>query len=276
MRPVILAAACIAFACTKTEPPKNLTRTEFRDAFVAALKAKSPHISATTAGELSIKAQIDGRETILNLDSGYAEYLATPDQRSQIIEKWAAVATTSPDNDIRATLVYVLRHHDYLAPPNLPKADLVTQPFGGDLVKVLMVDSQQSMRAVTTQELPRAGLTTDQAWRLADANFRKRLGPVSEVELDGDGPTVHFSDTGLATGILALPDACQPAGGFLADGRIVLVLDRDGWITTLPNDPVSEQRFWAFVKPRVGKGQLLSDTPLTCKAGKWEVVKPPS
>jgi hypothetical protein len=44
----------------------------------------------------------------------------------------------------------------------------------------------------------------------------------------------------------------------------------------LPDDPLSVQRFWDFAKPLLGKGQLISDTPLTCRNGKWEVAPIPS
>jgi hypothetical protein len=59
------------------------------------------------------------------------------------------------------------------------------------------------------------------------------------------------------------------------DGRIILVLNRDVFATTLPDDPLSVERFWAFVKPGLKTQAFSSDTPLTCKNGKWEVVPIP-
>ena len=57
-------------------------------------------------------------------------------------------------------------------------------------------------------------------------------------------------------------------------GRI-LVLDRDTFIMTLPNDPLSVQRFWAFAKPGLARHGFASDTPIRCKDGKWDLAEIP-
>jgi hypothetical protein len=102
------------------------------------------------------------------------------------------------------------------------------------------------------------------------------MGRVVVGNLNGDGPFAFNAESGLATAILGHPDECGPTATKPEDGRVVLVLDRNSWISTLPDDPLSVQRFWDFAKPLLGKGQLISDTPLTCRNGKWEVAPIPS
>jgi len=86
----------------------------------------------------------------------------------------------------------------------------------------------------------------------------------------------YSAESGLATGMLAHPDACTGPNATMNDGRIILVLDRDTFATTLPSDPLSVERFWAFAKPGIKAQVFSSDTPLICKNGKWEVAPIPS
>jgi hypothetical protein len=131
------------------------------------------------------------------------------------------------------------------------------------------------LKSISEDQLKEAKLTVEEAWRLAEGNLKSRIGPVELGEAQPGGPMIYGADSGLATGLLAHPDGCTGPNPTMNDGRIILVLNRDVFATTLPDDPLSVERFWAFVKPGLKTQAFSSDTPLTCKNGKWEVVPIP-
>jgi hypothetical protein len=270
----LVALSILASACAPAGLGQTLSEPQFRDRMEEALKAKSPDAKISATGPLQLN--MDGGA--INLDTGYAEYLRDKSQLASIIDKWVTIRVTAMDDlpeDVAERVVYVVRHSDYATPKPLPSGgqspEMISRPLAGDMIAVLMVDYPTMLSGVTPDVLTKAGLKEEDAWRLAAGNLKKRLGPIGLGDLNGDGPFALTAESGLGTGLLAHPDGCSgPNAQF--NGRTILVLDRNTFIMTLPEDPLSVQRFWAFAKPGIAKHDFSSDTPITCKNGKWEVA----
>lgn len=280
-RTFLIALAFVAACSQPSTQPAQLTQQQFRDKYVALLKAKNPDAQIIVKGPLSLDVGIDGTTVKTDLGSGYGEYLTGKLSLDAILAKWVALAPAESGEvteDIRTSIVYVVRSTAYLENSKAAtdgKDMFVHRPLGGDLHAVLFQDSPQILSAVTSEGLKAANLAEGDAWKLADANLLKRVGRVQTGATSGDGPFAATSPSGLATGLLGHPNTCGPEAKQDISAAIFLLVDRDTFIQTLPDDPGSVERFWKFAKPLIGKGMLLSDTPVTCRNGKWEAVTPP-
>jgi hypothetical protein len=278
MKPAVLVAACLAIlaACSGPADNQTLSEIEFRDRVITEIRRVHPEIEIEVTGPLTLTA--DGNR--MNLGTGYDEHLRGETPFDDIVSKWALLAKpeeTKPD-EIADRIVYVVRNKAYVEQPVAADqpASWIWKPLAGDMIVALMADYPTMLKSVSEDELKEAGLSLEDAWRLAESNLKSRMGTVWSGDAQPGGPMAYGADSGLATGLLAHPDGCTGPNATMNDGRIVLVLDRDVFATTLPNDPLSVERFWAFVKPGLKTQAFSSDTPLTCKNGKWEVAPIPS
>lgn len=298
MRNLSLAASLFIASCgAPASPPKPLTAvetpspsppqsttlispSEFRDRVVAAIKKAHPDVPVETISDVELQLNKAGAQIQIDISSGYMEYRSAPDSLSSIVDKWVGLAggmSAGPDTaSMRETLVIVLRNKTYasIGAKNGQAALMITRPFGGDLVQTMMIDSPATLASATLEMLKAQGIAEAEAWTLAEANTKRRMGELNVGDLDRDGPFGVTAESGLATG--ALLTMCGGDNSRAEDGSVVLVVNRDLFIKTLPNDPLSAERFWAFAKPQLGQGTLMSDTPLTCKKGKWVEVKAPT
>lgn len=270
----LLLAIPAAPALAQTKMPE----TQFRDYVIARTTAKRADLKIEITGPLSFKVN----ESAVNVGSGYSEYLNTPDHLSAVADKWSQIiiGTTSdagmPEkSDLEKRLVHVARNKAYLdmlkKEARGPGDAFVWRPIAGDMVAVLMVDGETTIATVTSGLLAKVGIATDEAWRLAGRNSETRLGQLQIGSVGANGPVAISAASGLATGLLADENAC--ASGPLADGAVVLVLDRDTFTIGRPEDPQSIGSFWAYTQAARGKQQLASKTPMACKDGKWTVVQ---
>lgn len=276
---VLCLMAPLAFSPATADPP--LSPKAFKDKVVANIHTTHPAIAVRDLSDLDIViASPDHSEGQFSMAVAYQDYLDAPDRLDVIISKLMdgvdLLAGKKDDQNVRDRLVYVLRPAGYLTTPAPDgKAPVsVSRPFGGDLVQLMMIDSPTTMRAAGPHDLKLLGLSEAEAWKVAAKNLARRVGPLLMGDLNGDGPFAVNADSGLATGLLVAD--CGAEARRKEDGRVVLVLDRNIWISTLPNDPLSVERFWAFAKPLLARHALLSDTPLTCRSGNWETAGPPS
>lgn len=262
-----------------------LSPGEFRDRVIAALKQADATIGVEVIDDLALNIKRGEATSGARLTTGYDEYSQNPATLDSIVAKWVSVFLTSVSNtpvvepaDVGEALVVVLRPKAYLAiqASNGQSLSQVWRPFGGDLVQLMMLNSNTMLMVATPDLLKQAGVSEQEAWKLAERNLHGLVGPLDMGDLPDNGPFIVSAQSGLATGTLAAPGMCDATGSRYNEGRIMLVVDRNSYIEALPGADSSVERFWAFAKPHLGAGDFLSDTPLTCRGGKWVEVKPPN
>lgn len=289
MRIFLTVLALTLFASCSSEA-QTLSKEAYRDLIAGSIEKAHPELNAVAQGELALDIvlarQQDATPSRMFLDTGYSEYLAAPEQLGSIVAKWTATVAvisddTAPTADVRSQIVSLVRPRGYLDVQKQTGAqaaaqpDVMWRPFGGDMIAVLMVNSATTLRSLSREEVTALGMSADEAWAIAAINLKAEMGALNIGDMNGDGPVTYSAESGLATGLLLTPDACTPQGGSFK-GQVILVLDRNAFIATLPKDSISVKRFWAFAKPFLGTRRLASDTPLTCVSGAWQPAKIPN
>lgn len=272
-----LALTGAAFGQTPLSP------AQFRDHVLAKAKAQRNDLQFEITGPLSATAE----QAKLNLQSGYDEYLADPAQLNAITHKWVQVLATISDgaennaSDLGDRIVQVVRNREYIdqiaaaakgSGQGVEKS-VLSRPLAGDLIVLLMANDDNMMSVVGGDLLAKASISTEAAWDLAARNTAAALGQLQVGSYGPDGPLAISADSALATGLLAGPEAC--ISGPLADGAIVLVVDRNTFIIGRPSEAYAIGLFWDFVRAAIKDGSYASSTPITCKNKKWAVAEIP-
>jgi hypothetical protein len=247
----------------------QIAPSAFRDAVIAAAKADNSAYDIEVTGQLTFT--LDGNPADLN--TGYAEYLRTPSELDSIVRKWVdlfAIADESPAYaDLTKSLVVLVRNRAYIEaiPADAgPSKSPVWRPLAGDMIALLMVDNPTTRTTVTGDLLATSGLAADKAWRTAQDNSRAAMGSLQIGSYGPGGPIAITAASGLATSLLADPNACE-SGGPLA-GAFVFVVDRDTFIIGRAEDPSTLGPFWDLTRKAVRSGNAASSTPMKCDAGK--------
>lgn len=258
----------IAFAAAP-QALAQIAPSAFRDTVIAAAKADNSAYDIKVTGQLTFT--LDGNPADLN--TGYGEYLRDPSELDSIVRKWVdlfAVADESPDYaDLAKSLVVLVRNRAYVeaVPADAgPSKSPVWRPLAGDMIALLMVDNPTTRTTVTGELLAASGLAADDAWRTAQDNSRAAMGSLQIGGYGRGGPIAITAASGLATSLLADPNACD-IGGPLA-GAFVLVVDRDTFIIGRTEEPSTLGPFWDFTRKAARSGNAASSTPMKCDAGK--------
>jgi len=273
---VLVAMAALVSLGSASAQTGTLSRAQFRDAVVARIVEISPGVQFEMRDDLGFDATLATGLTLqVNLEHGYAEYRASPDQVSTIVDRWARF-TASPQQTRDATrIVIVLRpnsvidsYNRYLA-QSAKGGAVVTRPFLGDLQQVLVFDSAESVEYATTESLAEAGLTLDDAWPRALANLPTRIGKPQRHETNLAGIAFLTGGNGLTPSLLLDPTFCtQPP---YVDA-FILVSDRDT-VFLGGSTGTRAAEFWGFSQYLITRGEALSQIPLQCRGGRLEVAR---
>lgn len=148
--------------------------------------------------------------------------------------------------------------------------------MAGDLSFFLAVDSAETIRTASKDDLKRWGVDEETAWARAAANIKSRVGPLAQVRLSNENGVSGFTaDSGLAPSVLADPSSCGPKTPNGVAGQVVLVLARDTFLYAPAEDRELMISFWDAVERETAAGRSLSNTPITCRAGKWVSAQKP-
>lgn len=266
-------AAAIAWSpLTRAQPVDDIVA--FRDAVAAAIKAQAPTACVKVLNDitLNIGASTTDCNGTLAVENQYADVMRGGD-RADAIARLArtAVATLSPEELSaldRPRIVVVLRPKDYgRGMPGGKPLELVSRPFAGDLMAVLMFDSAESLRGMTPPDLEKVGLTADTAFALAAENLRRRVGRVDNENVDDF--EVIAADSGLATGLLALPEACDAK----TPDRFFFVFNKNGYASVPMRNRAVARRFLTMADNMSASGESMSQTAIACQAGRWVAAK---
>ncbi len=106
-------------------------------------------------------------------------------------------------------------------------------------------------------------LDEETAWKIASANVRNNIGQIEKGDVDGI--TTIFAQSGFATGLLWLPEACTDK----LDGFLAMVIDRNSYIYTNVKNKKTSATLANLAGNLVIAQESLSDNLLLCKNNNW-------
>lgn len=172
-----------------------------------AVKQRAPDavLSMPDRDTLVIETAATGKQQVAveNLRARCAE---TPDQCAEDIRRFADMATRAPPASTKAQLRPVLRHVGLLDEVKRHGMTVVSKPWVGELVRVFVFDSPESVAYATPQTLAEAGVTDAQLDAVADANARASYGRVEVAVAEGVGVAFLTALPDDTPGLLLFPE----------------------------------------------------------------------
>ncbi len=222
----------------------------------------------------------DGEEITINIDNAYAAYLAKPDDLDSLIQRFTSIFSASEQAAGLDQLTVIVRPSDYVTQSLSPRASLNAfpspRPLAGDLSVFLAIDSPETIRTASLDDLKKWGLTEAEAWNRAISSIKARIGPLGFAKLEGEpDSSVMVANSGLAPSILADPVFCGPAAPSGLSEAVVLLLSRDAFLLGFPGEKRSIRTFWKIAKDQIQQGLSMSRTAITCEGGQWVVAPTP-
>ncbi|HYD86110.1 MAG TPA: hypothetical protein VEA80_01415 [Vitreimonas sp.] len=280
-RTLIIALALALAAAPAAFAQALLTPAQFRDAAIEMLRRIDPQAEIAVRDELSINVRRETEaelpEFYMNFDQAYAEYRANPASRDRILERWVRFAISPPGDARSADRVVALvrpramveqleaeSRRERAANGHEPDGP-IWRPFDGDLVEVLVFDSEEAVQYAMTSSLAEIGLTPDQAWALTDANTRARIGTLEGGAVGGSDRLIYITGgNGLAPSSLLNGGVCSNG----AERFAFLVVERNGYVSGDRDDPVALRQFREMLSYLRANGGAMSVTPLGCLDGR--------
>lgn len=233
--------------------PKPISITAFRDAFIARLRTADPTARTEIVNDSTITIERGDLTGSVFVENVYAGYVRDPAQLDFHLDKLLRlVANTSPDAPQGVNqLVLVARHVDY---GRSVGAEVLMRPLAGDVGLLLAFDTPTALAGALESSVAEQGLSSDEAFARAVENLPDRVGDLDVQKFEHANVFHITSDSGLATGLLALPDLWRNGvpdcaifvvtrKAFLwcdlADGQAVDALRQFAKVVKVP-DPVSK------------------------------------
>ena len=179
---------------------------EFRDRFVAELRAGDPALKIEIVDDRTVKVgRPGGDEGTIFMQNTYAQYADDPTQLDFVIAKLTrfVIEASGGIQESADRMVLVARRVDYGR--EYPDAAIL-RPVAGDVGMLLAFDGAASLKAVGRGDLETLGLTEDAAFEKAAQVLRTRIGTLSQGSLKGSPLYFVAAESGLATGALTLPN----------------------------------------------------------------------
>lgn len=271
---IALASIC-ALAPASAASQAELTQQAFRDRVAEELRSQRPGACVELVGETELRIGPSPADCSVRVftDNAYQQVTAGGLDPAEFIPTWATRVwdassgerpTISANDAVR--IVVQLRPVDMLqgvVPQSEQDQAIVSRPFAGDLMAILMLDSPTTLASIPPAQLVEMGLTPERAFELALSNTRSRMGSVSTDRIRGI--TVTWADSALATGLLVLPESCTTR----TEGTIAYLTDRYSFMTAAGTDARAAGLLRSFAKDTVESGQWFSRTILICLDGQW-------
>ena len=186
--------------CCKPEPgamPVLLSRDQFAEEFVVALRKKAPSVQILVVKDLELKmvAQ-DGKESQGFLNNAYTQYMTTPESKEDILGKYVgAFSDTTKGMDEpgdRTRIVPILKDKAWIQEANRQAAaigtckgfDSVHEVYNEELVVFYAEDTPTNIRYLTAGTLAALDLEMEDLRKLACDNLQ-RLLPIPDIQEQG-------------------------------------------------------------------------------------------
>ena len=246
---------------------RTISRSAFRDAFVAELRRRSSGVVVRPEGEQAAVLGEGPDERTVSVETAYQYYLSQPARADELIGLLVDSAMEDPNAPLSDPdrLVVIVR------PAALAEQDGfegVRRPLAGDLMQVLAVDTPASLRYAGAKDLAAVGLSEPDAWARAADNTLKLLGPLEIGELE-PGLMAVSADSGFATSLLISPEWVRQQVG---ETSAVLLVTRDMFVYAPLGDAAATKAFWRFAGASWGDARV----PLTARDGAWIAATPPA
>jgi len=276
---LILALICAVTlaACAPAEAAPG-SRETFRDAFAQWAEKAMPGVKVKALDGATLRITWpDGAYETLSIATAYEYYEKDPERSEEIMDSLVAILQEGAEGEpaSRDNLVVVVRPAGAKVELGGGQAISLSRPFVGDMIQILAVDSETSIRYAGRDDLVKLKLSEADAWKLGLSNLSVRMGKLEAVPLEGvDGLLGVGSESGLGPSALLGTPPCGP-GSQRPEGQLALVMARDFFAIPANDQPESLAVFWAMARHEAASPEAFSRTAITCKGGRWIPIAPP-
>lgn len=274
---IATSVSCLFAATASADPTSLMSELQFRNAVISAMQETSEtELCVARLSDDSFRAGLstESCDYFAYLDQLYIEYQNDPANADALIHETAdrfvrLIHTGIDDTNFEERLVVQLRPASYLNEnKQSTQGDIVSRPFAGDLVAVLMLDSPETLAAVTSARLEANNVSVEQAYDLAIQNTRSRMGEVYQDEYE----KIDFlsSSNGLISGQIWLPESCDAESRDAA----YFIYDHNGMMKVNLNNPLGVSKMLSLANGLVGQGESMANSVVRCKSGEWSQLWP--
>lgn len=280
LRQIFIVFAFFAAGVASAYAQDLLSPREFRDAGVARIRTLAPDARVVLRDDLGVTVvrpgQAEGDGMQINFDNAYNFYRDDPSQLEFLIDRWSRLAVDPPMERGIDRIVSILRPQGHVDSYNQVLASaprpmqLITRPFVGDLLQVMVFDSAEAVAYATEDQVSELGLSIEEAWILALVNIPTRMGEVEETRVEElPGIVIVGAGNGIAPSNLIGPGFCAGANA----RNLVLVSDREGY---LMGEPAAADAFYGLADWLIRRGESASTTIMECREGRLSPVERPN
>ena len=275
----VLALICAATlaGCGPAQAGQQ-SREAFRDAFAQRAEAAMPGVKIEALDGATLRITWpDGARESLSMATAYEYYEKDPGRSDELIDGLIATLQEGAEGApiSRDNLVIIIRPLGAKVEIGGGAAIPFSKPFVGDLIQILAVDSETSIRYAGRDDLAKLRLDEAEAWRLGLSNLSARMGELEARPLEGiEGLLAVGSESGLGPSALLGPPPCGP-GSDRPDGQLALVMARDYFAVPANDEEAALAVFWAMARHEAASPEAFSRTAITCQGGRWIAIAPP-
>lgn len=164
------------------------TKEVFCLLFSKLLQERLPDRIVEFTGESQLRIMMaDGKESTLYLNNLWLKYSDGTEDKSELIEKYIRLAGNLNSTEVKAerdTIVAMIKDSEYVAMIKSPDK-AVHEHLCADLYIVYGIDTPETIKTLTLEEMTEAGVSHKELRALAVENL-KRILP--DIEQHGDGP----------------------------------------------------------------------------------------
>ncbi len=276
----VIFSALIFTLCSQTSTAKELLAAkQFRD--IVAAKIESIHPKACIEVEDDWTLSIGANKTtcgdlILSIDNSYEMYRQQQDDLDRFVNNLVSTATdalnslsSSHHKHKKEQLSIVLRNKSYLDYLNQEEKSpnrSVWKPFFGDLIALMVINESKSVGSASFKDISDMQLDEKSAWKTASNNLRNNVGKLDKEYLEG--LTLVYAQSGFATGLLWLPEACIKEN----EPFFAMVISRHSYVYANANATIAQTTLLNFAGNLVAAKESLSENILLCEQGNWQAL----
>ena len=208
----LLCAVIMASCAPAAAAPGS--REAFRDAFAQRAEKAMPGVKVKALDDATLRITWpDGTRENLSIATAYEYYEKDPERSDEIMDSLVAILQEGTEGEVasRNNLIVVVRPAGAQVEIGGGQAISLSRPFAGDMIQILAVDSETSIRYAGRDDLVKLKLSEAEAWKLGLANLSVRMGKLEARPLRGvEGLLGVGSESGLGPSALLGPPPCGP------------------------------------------------------------------
>lgn len=276
LRTLIIALGLSATLSSACMADQALSAAGFRDTIADQIRQQRPGICIQTPDEFTLnigRTAENCAEMVVNTAYYYRQYVDDPANLSTyasalVDPTLAAISLIGVEHAVRSAddLLVLLRPDAYVESlTNMAEGQTgIWRPFRGDLIATLAHTQNDQVIYLRRADLAGLQMTEHEAWARAEANLRRRLGPVQRTA-NTYGAEHVAAPSGLATSALLLPESCR------ADGPDfdAFVLDRSNYLYADQAKPTATTMLAGYSAELLQTTEVYSQNLLSCINGQW-------